>query len=62
MAGMHPCRGDLVSIETWFQPEGRMCACRNWIVRDATTMQEIGRGTRYSMHSSRPYPQVCHTR
>ncbi len=40
------CRGDLVSIETWFQPEGRMCACRNWIVRDASTMKEIGRGTR----------------
>jgi len=42
---VYPKWGDLVSIETWFQPEGRMCACRNWIVRDATTMQEIGRGT-----------------
>ena len=44
---MGTCRGDLVSIETWFQPEGRMCACRNWIVRDAKSMEEIGRGTRF---------------
>ena len=39
-------RGDLVSIETWFQPEGRLGACRNWIIRDAATQKIIGRGTR----------------
>ena len=40
------CRGDLVQIETWFQEEGRIAACRNWIIRNVTTKEEIGRATR----------------
>ena len=45
---VHGCRGDLVSIETWFQSQGRMAAARNWIIRKAKTGQVIGRGTRYT--------------
>ena len=41
-----PCRGDLVQIETWFQEEGRVAACRNWIIRNVSTSEEIGRATR----------------
>ena len=38
--------GDLVQIETWFQEEGRIAACRNWIIRNITTKEELGRATR----------------
>ncbi|KAK9858811.1 hypothetical protein WJX84_007843 [Apatococcus fuscideae] len=41
----YPRWGDLVSIETWFQAQGRMAAARNWIIRKANTGQVIGRGT-----------------
>ncbi|KAK9844249.1 hypothetical protein WJX84_004939 [Apatococcus fuscideae] len=41
----YPRWGDLVSIETWFQAQGRMAAARNWIIRKAKTGQVIGRGT-----------------
>ena len=39
-------RGDLVQIETWFQEEGRVSACRNWIIKNQGTGEEIGRATR----------------
>lgn len=39
-------RGDLVRIETWFQEEGRVSACRNWIIQNQSTGEEIGRATR----------------
>ena len=35
-----------MQIETWFQEEGRVAACRNWIIRNVSTGQEIGRATR----------------
>ncbi|CAL5224469.1 g7161 [Coccomyxa viridis] len=41
----YPKWGDLVQIETWFQEEGRIAACRNWIIRNVTTQEEIGRAT-----------------
>lgn len=41
----YPKWGDLVQIETWFQEEGRIAACRNWIIRNVSTNEEIGRAT-----------------
>ena len=40
-------RGDEIEIETWFQEEGRLAACRNWLIRDTATGQQLGRGTRH---------------
>ena len=39
-------RGDEVEIETWFQAEGRIAACRNWLIRDKASGQQLGQGTR----------------
>ena len=39
-------RGDEVEIETWFQAEGRIGACRNWLIRDKASGQQLGQGTR----------------
>jgi hypothetical protein len=36
-----------VEIETWFQEEGRISACRNWIIRNITTGEDIGVATRF---------------
>ncbi|BDA48332.1 Palmitoyl-acyl carrier protein thioesterase, chloroplastic [Coccomyxa sp. Obi] len=41
----YPKWGDLVQIETWFQEEGRVSACRNWILTNQSTGEEIGRAT-----------------
>ena len=39
-------RGDEVEIETWFQAEGRIAACRNWLIRDKASGRQLGQGTR----------------
>jgi hypothetical protein len=39
-------RGDVVRIETWFQPEGRIGAARNWVMRNAESGEVFGRSTR----------------
>lgn len=36
----------MVEVETWFQEEGRVAACRNWLIRDPTTGRQLGRATR----------------
>ena len=36
-----------MEIETWFQEEGRIAACRNWLIRDAASGQQLGQGTRW---------------
>ncbi len=36
----------MVEVETWFQEEGRVAACRNWLIRDATSGRQLGRATR----------------
>lgn len=41
----YPRWGDTVSIETWFQAEGRLAACRNWLIRNTATREVLGRGT-----------------
>ncbi|KAK9804180.1 hypothetical protein WJX73_009384 [Symbiochloris irregularis] len=41
----YPRWGDRVQIETWFQAEGRLAACRNWLIRDASTGEMLGRAT-----------------
>jgi len=40
-------RGDVVRIETWFHPDGRIGAARNWVMRNAETGEVFGRSTRY---------------
>ena len=40
------CRGDVVRIETWFHPDGRIGAARNWVMRNADTGEVFGRSTR----------------
>ena len=39
-------RGALVQIETWFQPEGRIGAQRNWSIQNGETGEIYGRSTR----------------
>ena len=41
-------RGDVVRIETWFHPDGRIGAARNWVMRNAETGEVFGRSTRYA--------------
>ncbi|KAK9815411.1 hypothetical protein WJX72_003238 [[Myrmecia] bisecta] len=41
----YPRWGDVVSVETWFQAEGRVAACRNWVMKNALTGEELGRST-----------------
>lgn len=41
----YPKWGDTVQIETWFQAEGRVGARRDWLVKDATSGNVIGRAT-----------------
>lgn len=41
----YPSWGDVLQIETWFQAEGQMAACRNWIIKDVASGDEIGRAT-----------------
>lgn len=41
----YPKWGDLVEIETWFQPEGRIGAQRNWTIKNAETGETYGRST-----------------
>jgi fatty acyl-ACP thioesterase A len=41
----YPKWGDMVSVETWFQEEGRVAASRHWVLRDADTGAELGRAT-----------------
>ncbi|KAK9820844.1 hypothetical protein WJX81_006136 [Elliptochloris bilobata] len=42
---VYPKWGDMVEVETWFQEEGRVAACRNWLVRDPATGRQLGRAT-----------------
>lgn len=39
-------RGDLVSIETWFQKDSRISFERNWDIRDVKSGRRLGRATR----------------
>lgn len=41
-----PRRGDLVSIETYFQRDSRIAFERNWIIKNAATGQQLGVATR----------------
>lgn len=41
-------RSDVVEIETWCQAEGRAGTRRDFIIKDYTTNQVIGRATRYT--------------
>lgn len=41
----YPQWGDLVSIETWFQRDGRIAFERNWLVRDALSGRQLGTAT-----------------
>jgi hypothetical protein len=40
------CRGDLVSIETWFQKDSRISFERNWDIRDVKSGRRLGMATR----------------
>lgn len=40
------CRGDLVSIETYFQRDSRIAFERNWIIKNAATGVQLGVATR----------------
>lgn len=39
-------RSDVVEIETWGQSEGRIGTRRDWIIRDYSNGEVIGRATR----------------
>jgi len=41
----YPAWGDVVEIETWGQTEGKIGTKRDWIIKDATTDNIIGRAT-----------------
>lgn len=41
----YPTWGDMLAVETWFQEEGRVAACRNWILSDALSGRRLGRAT-----------------
>ena len=41
----YPKWGEIVSVETWFQEEGRVSASRHWVIRNPTSGAEIGRAT-----------------
>ncbi|MFQ6625589.1 hypothetical protein Gotur_004789 [Gossypium turneri] len=41
----YPAWSDVVEIETWCQSEGRIGTRRDWILKDATTGELIGRAT-----------------
>jgi hypothetical protein len=41
------CRGDLVSIETWFQKDSRISFERNWDIRDVKSGRRLGMATRF---------------
>lgn len=41
-------RGDLVSIKTWFQRDGRIAFERNWEIKNAATGERLGTATRYT--------------
>ncbi len=45
----------MVRIETWFHPDGRIGAARNWVMRNAETGEVFGRSTRYYFH----FPSSC---
>ena len=35
----------MVKVETWFQEEGRVAACRNWVVTNALDGSRLGHAT-----------------
>lgn len=41
----YPKWGDLVSIKTWFQRDGRIAFERNWVIRNASTGDQLGSAT-----------------
>ena len=41
----YPSWGDMLAMETWFQEEGRVAACRNWTLSDALSGRALGRAT-----------------
>lgn len=41
-------RGDVVEIETWCQSEGRIGTRRDWIIKDLSNGEVIGRATRFN--------------
>ena len=41
----YPKWGEIVSVETWFQEEGRVSASRHWVIRSPESGEEIGRAT-----------------
>mmetsp|Transcript_20653 Transcript_20653/g.62236 ORF Transcript_20653/g.62236 Transcript_20653/m.62236 type:complete len:374 (-) Transcript_20653:315-1436(-) len=41
----YPKWGDLVSIKTWFQRDGRIAFTRNWVIRNASTGEQLGAAT-----------------
>ncbi len=43
----------MVEVETWFQEEGRVAACRNWLFRDASSGRQLGRATRHGARTPR---------
>ncbi len=44
----------MVEVETWFQEEGRVAACRNWLFRDASSGRQLGRATRHGARTRAP--------
>ena len=40
------CRGDIVTIETYFSADGRIAARREWSIKNAQTGELLGRATR----------------
>ena len=56
-------RGDLVSIKTWFQRDGRIAFERNWVIRNASTGDQLGSATRCAgvpLPRSSPRPPRAH--
>ncbi|KAK6163711.1 hypothetical protein DH2020_000575 [Rehmannia glutinosa] len=53
----YPAWNDVVEIETWCQCEGRIGARRDWILRDYSTGEVIGRATRLAFPEEN---NACH--